>query len=691
MTTIPTRDLLFEVGTEEIPARMTGKALADLVDLVAKGLAAQRIPAASTRGFVTPRRLAVIARGVPERQEDRLLEKRGPAVKLARDADGNPTKAGLGFARSQGLEFADLATVSADGVDYVFARKQQPGQPSMALLPGILVEALGQMKFPKVMRWASQPQAFVRPIHWLLALFGADGVPFEFAGVTSSNHTTGHRFMGSGKPVTVAAADAYVDALEKESVIPDTEERRRRIEHEAARIEADLGLQLVRDPELTDHVVHLTEFPVAASGSFDEKFLEMPAEVLVTSMKNHQKFFAFNKDGKLANRFLVINNTRARDMALVVRGNQRVLAARLEDALFFYTEDREQPLAAYTAKLADQKFLAGLGTMKDKADRVERLAARIAAEIAPAAAPAATRAAALCKADLTTRMVGEFPELQGVMGREYARSSGEPDDVAVAIFEHYLPRFSGDAVPATDAGTVLALADRLDTIVGCFHLGLAPTPTKDPYALRRAALACVRILVERTLSVPLSRLVALAADTFGALLSATRDKVVADVLEFVTGRLRHWLVSDHATEVVDAVLACGADVLPDVCEKVRAIEPLRARKDYEDLILPFKRVINITRSQAAGAFLLELTQIEAEKTLYHAFLSVREKVAFLLSQRRYPEALALLLDLKPPVDRYFDDVLVNCEDKAQRDNHIAMLSEIGRLFLQFADFSRILV
>jgi len=690
MTADNKRDLLFEVGVEEIPARMTGKACADLTDLVSKGLANLRIPAASLRGMATPRRVAVVARGIPERQDDRVIEKRGPAKKVGLDQDGKPTKAGLGFAKSQGVEFSAITIVTIDGVEYLFARKDQKGEAALSLLPAMLADCLAQMRFPKTMRWGAQAQAFVRPIHWLLALFGADVVSFEFAGVTSGNFTMGHRFMGSGKPVTVPGVDAYASLLEGESVIVSAEERRRRIEEDSQRIEAGLGLELMRDPELLDTVVNLTEFPVAASGTFDARFLQMPAEVLVTSMKHHLKFFAFRKDGALANRFLVVNNTRARDMDVVVRGNQKVLAARLEDAFFFFREDRGTPLEGYLPKLKGQTFLAGLGSMKDKCDRLEKLAPAYAALLHPETVPAAKRAGALCKADLATQMVGEFPELQGVMGREYALASGEPKDVACAIHEHYLPRFALDSLPLSGAGVALALADRMDTMVGCFHLGLVPTPTKDPYALRRAALACVRILAERELTIPLSKLVQEAADNFGPLLCNGKDKKVADVLEFIHGRLRHWLVSDHATEVVDAVLASGADFPFDVREKVRAIEPLRGRKDYEDLILPFKRVINITRTEEPGSFYLDLTQHEAERALWESFLEVREKVLSLLAARRFPEVLALLLELKPPVDRYFDDVLVMCDDPAQRANHLAMLKEIGKLFLLFADFTRIL-
>lgn len=689
--TIPTSDFLFEIGTEEIPARMAAKAAADLGRLFEKELEGVRLGAQRVETFCTPRRLVLHATGIPVRQEDRVTEKKGPATKVAFDDDGNPTKAGLGFARSQGLGVAELETVDLGGVEYLFARKEETGAETITLLPALLESILNSVRFPKSMRWGALKQAFVRPVHWLLPLFGAEVVPLVFAGAKSSNHTFGHRFMGQKGRLEVKDARDYSRTMEENHVVFSPARRKEKIREDSADLAASLGLELIEDEALLDEVVHLIENPVVATGGFDEKYLVMPQEVLITSMAYHQKFFAFRKGEKLANRFLVVNNTQAMDMNLVVRGNERVLAARLEDALFFFNEDRKQELESFVEDLSGQTFLAGLGSMKDKSQRLSSLAGRLAAALFPGAEDAAARAGLLCKADLATAVVGEFPALQGIMGREYAAMGSEDAAVPVAIFEHYLPRFAGDELPQTEAGLALALADRLDTLVGCYSLGLVPTATKDPYALRRAALACVRMLAEKGVTAAgLTELVQLAVDNYGDVIDIDREKLAADILGFVQGRLRHWLAGDHATEMVDACLAPGCERPYEVLQKVLAAEPLRAHENYEDLIQPFKRVINITRDHDAGTFDPELMTEAAEVALWEAFVPLREKVSEGLAQCCFTDVLAILLGAKPLIDRYFDEVMVMCGDEKQRNNRLAMLGEIGELFLRFADFTKIL-
>ncbi len=689
------KTFLLEVGVEEIPARMAPVAARDLAALLEKELTAVRLQPTAIRHFVTPRRLVVRVEGLPVRQEDIVVEKRGPAKSIAFDAEGNPTKAGQGFARGQGLDPSALAIVEIDGTEYVLARKAETGQETAALLPPILERCLATMRFPKSMRWGTQPTPFVRPVHWLLSLFGEEVVPFSFAGIDASNITWGHRFMGARGPLTVASPESYEELLTGNCVIIDPESRKARIRETLDRIEAETGLKVVRDEELLEEVTHLVEYPVPSQGSFSEKFLAMPAEVLITSMKNHQKYFAVREpNGKLANRFVVLNNTEARDAGLVVRGNVRVLTARLEDAFFFFNEDRKQPLEAYLAPLDGQTFLRGLGSMRAKAERLSKLAASIAGTLfgdGPVVADAA-RAGALSKADLATQMVFEFTELQGVMGREYARAANEPEAVATAIYEHYLPRFAGDELPASDAGTALALADRLDTVAGCFHLKLVPTATKDPYALRRAVLACLRILAERRVTTPLSHFIRAAIDNFGETIDGDKDALAAQILEFVQGRLRNWLAESHATEVVDACMASGFEFPYDVQQKCVAVEGLRGRPDYEDLIVGFKRVINITRKaeENTAAFSEAALAEPSERTLWTAFSELRQATEQAIAERRFGDVMAALVELKGPIDRYFDDVLVMCEDEALRNNRLAMLSEIGRFFLRLADFTKIL-
>ncbi len=689
MSDIARQDFLFEIGTEEIPARMAPGAMEDLKALFAKEMEALHLDMEKLDTCATPRRLILVARGLPEQQQDRLVERKGPAKAQAYDASGAVTKAAQGFARSAGVEVSDLVVGEFNGIEYLFARKQEKGEPTATLLEAVLPRILSALRFPKSMRWASQKQAFVRPIHWFVAVFGGKVIPFEFAGIQSGNVTRGHRFMGK-QQIVVSGPDEYVAQLKANFVIPCPSERRETIRSEAAALAASKGLTVLDSPELLEQVTFLVEYPVVHMGRFDEKFLEMPGEVPVTSMKNHQKFFACMKDGKLSNYFVVVSNTRTKDQAVVSRGNERVLKARLEDGMFFFTDDRSKPLEEYVEKLKGQTFLQGMGSMFDKTLRLESLAGKLADVVAPEAKEQSVRAARLAKADLPTQVVGEFPELQGIMGREYARMSGEAEEVCLAIDEHYMPRFAGDKLPKTKAGTILALADKLDVLACCFALRLIPTATKDPYGLRRAALGITRILGEGKLLVPMSKLVQVAVENLG---ERAKDPtaLTKEILDFVVGRLRNGLVTNHATEVVDAVLATGAEYPYDVEEKVKAVEALRGRPDYETLILPFKRVINIITGRPAGEFDASKMQDLAEKELWTVFSGLEGEIRQALEQRRFDDVLGLFLRLKPPIDAYFDQVLVLCEDEALRLNRVGMLARIGSVFLAFADFTKILV
>jgi glycyl-tRNA synthetase beta chain len=694
MSAIERKTYLLEVGLEEVPARMAPTSAQALTAALARELEALRLVPEATATFFTPRRFIVRLEGLPVKQEDIVVEKRGPAKAFAFDAQGHPTKAAMGFARGQGIEVNELEFTVVDGQEYILARKAETGQETATLLPPVLEKCLAGMRFPKSMRWGSQKAAFVRPLHWLLSLFGDDVVPFSYAGIDAGRTTFGHRFMGARGPLQVANPDVFEKVLAENFVVISPVRRREQILGGIEAIEARTGLTVIRDEELLEEVTNLVEYPVPSEGSFDEKFLTMPAEVLITSMKYHQKFFAVYDGERLANRFVVINNTQARDASLVVRGNVRVLTARLEDAFFFFKEDGKRALADYLDPLGGQTFLKGLGSMRDKGERVSQLAQRIAHLLfddATVSADAA-RAGLLSKADLATQMVFEFTELQGVMGREYARRSGESDAVATAIFEHYLPRFSGDDLPASKAGAALALADRLDTVVGCFQLKLIPTATKDPYALRRAVLAVVRMLAERRVTTPLPVFVNAAIDNFGDTVDGDRDALLAQVMDFIAGRLRNWLAESHATEVVDACMASGFEIPFDVQEKCGAVAGLRGRPDYEDLVQGFKRVINITRKAADNPAAFDETGLvePAERELWAAFTTLRLSADDLLAQRRFDAVMAQLVGLKPAIDRYFDDVLVMCDDEAVRNNRLAMLSAIGHFFLGLADFTKIL-
>jgi glycyl-tRNA synthetase beta chain len=690
MNTIPRNDFLLEIGTEEIPARMARKAVDDLGKAITDELTTMELSFDSPSYFVTPRRLVVILRNVPEAQEDRVEERRGPSVKQAFSPDGTPTKAAEGFARSTGRSLAELERTEIKGEAYLLARIEKKGQRTLDLLAPVVTRALSGLRFPRSMRWGCHKEAFVRPLHWIVALLGDRVVPFEFGGIASGNQTWGHRFLGSGKPVQVHSADDYLAVLKDQFVVLDPNQRREFIAEQAHRTARELGMTLLVDEGLLDTVTHLVEYPVVLTGKINDKFLKMPDEVLISSMKNHQKFFSLIRDGRLANRFVVVANTQAKDPARVVRGNERVLTARLEDALFFYGEDLSKPLETYLETLKGQTFMLGLGTMHDKSLRIARLARLLAGRIAPDLTQISERAGLLCKADLATQLVCEFPELQGIMGRDYALAAGEPPEVADAILEHYLPRFSGDALPATVTGQLVGLADRLDTLAGTFSLGLIPTATKDPYALRRGALAILRILAETPILLPVSELLRLAVENL-EVPADKADALVASLTDFVIGRLKFWLSGQVATEVADASMEAGAQYPHDTWKKALAIEALRANEDYGTLILPFKRTLNITKQQPeSGPFDTSVKLEPAEAALWTAFQAKETEFEALLEARDFDGVLRQFLALKEPIDRYFDEVLVLCDDPAARRNHLAMLSRIGSLFLRFADFTRIL-
>ena len=681
---------LLEIGTEEIPARMAPTGVAELEARFRKECAALHLPIDGVRTAVTPRRLILAVSSIPERQDDVVQEVVGPPAAVA-FKDGKPTKAAEGFARREGLDPSDLRVVDTPKGPYVAATKRITGRPVLELLAEALPRLIASLPWPKSMRWGIGGTSFVRPVHWIVALLGEEVIPFEFAAIRSGRTTRGHRFLAPG-PLDVSGPDSFFAALAGADVIVDPAERRRLIRAQVEALGPEVGGHAISDEGLLDEVTNLVETPVVSRGTFDVAFLALPKEVLITSMRSHQRYFAVEApDGRLMEHFLVVSNTRARDQSVVTRGNERVLAARLSDAKFFFTEDRKRPLEDYVARLSERIFLAGLGTVRDKVDRLERVSAAVAATVAPDAAATAARAALLCKADLATYMVGEFPELQGVMGREYARASGEPEAVAVAIDEHYKPRFAGDAPASTDAGAIVGVADKIDSIVGCFGLGLLPTGTQDPYALRRGALGIIHTFLARGWTLPLRTLITASIEAYGGVLKRTDAEVTEDVLEFFRGRLRSMLQSDHATDVVDAVLATPDDVVIDLVAKVRALGPMRSREDFEPLATAFKRVMNITKGQEIGAAepSADLLETEQERTLLSETRRVGIEVDRLVASRDFEGALATLAQLRPAVDGFFDHVMVMVDDEAVRTNRLALLGAVRALFRNIADFGRI--
>jgi len=683
-------ELLFEIGSEEIPAAALGRALEDLASLAEKKLTAARLTHSGVRVLGTPRRLALIVHDVAERQEDLVEELIGPPARVAFDGQGQPTKAALAFAAKVGVDVAALKVVPTEKGDYLGARRETRGRQAEELLPDVLAGILRELPFKKSMRWADHDETFVRPVRWLLALFGGRVVPVTFAGVTSGNTTRGHRFLFP-EPFPVATAEEYVAKLRERSVIVDPRERRNMVLAELRRVEQETGFRVIPDDGLVDEVTHLVEYPVGLCGAFAEEFLEVPKEVIIAAMRGHQRYFAMVDDAsRLVNRFVTIAATPAQDMSLVRRGNERVLAARLADARFFYAEDQKVPLVERVARLEGMVFVGKLGNQAQRVKRIRALALGLA-QVVGADLDHVARAAELCKADLTTQMVGEFPELQGVMGRDYALRQGEPAEVAQALYEHYLPRGATDVLPEGLVGAVLGVADRADTIVGCFGVGLQPTGSADPYALRRAAIGILQIILARKWRLSLKDLAYNAARGYE---NKKFMEAVPDVLEFFKGRLRGLLAESAPTDVVEAVLAVGAEDAVDALARAKALAGLKQREDFEPIATTFKRVANILKGEEVSDVPLDFDgpSVEPEeKALWEAFRSIEERVRAKIAAHEYDGALLDLVGLRPPVDLFFDKVLVMAEDPLLRGRRLGLLGRINRLFASIADFRQLAV
>ncbi len=685
------KELLLEIGTEEIPAGFVPQALNDLEGIARKELGASRIDFSGTRTVGTPRRLVLVIESVSEKQRDEETKKIGPSKQSAFDAKGNPTKAAIGFARGQSVPVESLTLVETEKGEYVCAVKKEEGKPTVELLSAFLPKWILSIPFQKSMRWADVPIRFVRPIHWILALFGGEVVPFEVGNIRSGNRTYGHRFMHSG-PVSVKDFQSYLQKTKEASVMVDPAERKRKIEEEMIREGARVSGRVLKDESLLDEVNFLVEYPVALCGAFDTKFLSLPREVLVHSMKEHQRYFPVEDDhGKLLPYFVCISNIHPRSREVVVKGNEKVLRARLSDAAFFFEDDLKIPFERRVEQLKKVVFQAKLGTSYEKMTRFKQLASWIVERTDPRLREAVERAATLCKADLVTGMVGEFPKLQGVVGREYARLSKERPEVSEAISEHYLPAFAGDRLPSGPVGDIVSIADKMDTIVGCFGVGLVPTGTADPFGLRRQALGILRIILEKKYALSLRGLIEESEKQLKEKMERPVDRVREDVLDFFRVRYQNLLLDKgYAFDVTDAVLSVSFDELVDVQGRIDALKKAREWKDFESIVIAFKRAMNIlkgspSKREIASSLLAE----PAEQNLYQSFLKTKEGIGPLLNRRDYASALLEMIQMKKPIDEFFDGVMVMVEDEAIRNNRLALLDEIGKLFLRIADFSKL--
>ena len=690
------KELLLEIGTEEIPAAFLPKALGDMEEIIAKELTENRIGHGEIRTMGTPRRLFLAVDGVAERQDDQVIEKLGPARRAAFDEAGNPSKAALGFARGQCIDVNALEFMTTEKGEYICARKKIAGEATEGLLPAILERLITGIPFRKSMRWSDLEVRFARPIHWILALYGGRIIPLKIGNIESGDTSRGHRFMSPGA-APVRTYQDYLDLMRSHFVIVDPAERKRTILDETEKAAAAVGGKALRNEELLEQVAFLTEYPTVVCGTFDSEYLKLPREVLVTTMIAHQKYFpVVDGAGNLLPYFLTINNTLARDPAVVRRGNEKVIRARLADARFFFEEDRKIPLENRVEGLKKVTFHTLLGTSFEKVMRFRTLAGRIARGIEPAHGDKAAflarvdEASLLAKADLDTLVVCEFAELQGIMGREYALLEGRDPIVAKAIYEHYLPVAAGGDLPETDEGAVVSIADKLDTICGFFGVGLVPTGTADPYALRRQALGIVNIILKKRYPLPLDALIDESLAVLGGLLKRPHEEVKANILEFFRGRFENQLLSQgHPYDAVDAVLATGIRDLVQAEAKIRAVEEFKTHPDFTPLAVAFKRVVNIIRNAAEEGRLADEHSCTEESDLHEEFLNIRQIVMNRSSEGDYRAALIALASLRKPVDAFFERVLVMDKDEQRRCHRLALLEEISSLFHDLADFSKI--
>lgn len=688
------RDLLFEIGTEELPPKSLFVLASALADGIGQGLVDAGVKHGEAQWFATPRRLAVRIPDVADRQPNQAVKRLGPSIANAYDATGQPTKAALGFAASCGVPVTALEEVDGPKGRLLQYMGVKEGQVTAALLPDIITRALGALPIAKRMRWGTGDQEFVRPVHWVVLLFGATVIDAEILGVRSGKQSRGHRFHAP-QAIVITSPAKYLDLLrDKGHVIADVNERRELIRKGVNEIAASLGGVAVVENALLDEVTALVEWPVPLAGRFDARFLELPAEVPIATMQDHQRYFPVrDTGGALMNAFITVANIQSRDPDKVRNGNERVVRPRLADAAFFWETDRKQRLDSRIPALKAVTFQNKLGSLFDKSMRVASLAQRIALVIGTEA-PMAERAALLSKCDLLTLMVGEFPELQGLMGRYYAQHDGEDGEIAVAIEEQYRPRFSGDELPITKTGLAVALADKLDTIAGVFSMGQKPTGTRDPYGVRRAAVGIVRIAIERSLDMDLLQLIEVAVGLQPV--EAPAD-TANEVWIYLMERLRSsYLDADSSvrvtTEMFDAVLASRSHSPLDIEVRLRALQSFLALPDAESLAAANKRIANILRKvdgEVSGAVETARLVEPAEQQLFQHVLGMERGVNAMIARREYAAALTQLATLRPDVDRFFDSVMVMADDPDVRANRLGLLVRLRGLFLQIADLSRL--
>ncbi|WP_017443877.1 glycine--tRNA ligase subunit beta [Gayadomonas joobiniege] len=681
-------NLLIEIGTEELPPKALRKLAEAFAQNITAGLNSAELAYDSVQWLASPRRLAVKVIALADKQEDKVVEKRGPAIAAAYDKDGNPTKAALGWARGNGIELSQAETLETEKGAWLLYKAQVSGQPVADLIPEIAAQALAKLPIPKPMRWGSSDVQFIRPVHTATIFYGEQAIKANLLGVETSNQLLGHRFHANGL-VTIQHADEYVNILKEAYVVADFNERKQQIKAQVEAKAAELGGVADVDEDLLEEVTGLVEWPVVLVASFEEKFLAVPDEALIYTMKGDQKYFpVLDKNGALMNKFIFISNIESRDPSQVIQGNEKVVRPRLADAEFFFNTDRKKTLESRLDSLKTVLFQQKLGTLYEKSERISQLAGYIAEQIG-ADVNQAKRAGLLCKTDLMTEMVMEFTEVQGVMGMHYARHDGEAEAVALAMNEQYKPKFAGDTLPQSGVSCAVALADKFDTLAGIFGIGLLPKGDKDPFALRRAALGALRIIVENALPLDINQLVDRALAEFGNKLDNASAK--EDITDFIFARFRSWYQDQgYPVEIIQAVLEQRPAEPVDFDARVKAVSEFKKLDAAEALAAANKRVSNILAknpAQLPASVNSELLEQDEEKALYAQVSQLQTELAPVFAQNDYQRALSQLAELRGAVDAFFDNVMVMAEDEAVRLNRLLILFELRNLFLKVADIS----
>ena len=685
-------ELFLEIGAEEIPARFMSLALDYLEKEIPSFLKKNRIQASEPRVMGSPRRLVISFDEVGNQQEDIVETHFGPNVKLAYDEKGDPTKSALGFARGKGIDPSQLTLEKTPKGEVVCARIEKTGQPTATILNNFFPILISKIPFPKKMRWGNRETPFVRPLHWIVALFGSKPLSFNYEGTPCTDISRGHRFMHSDF-FKVNGMDDYLKSCEKYFLMIDPVIRKKSIVDQITLLANEVGGAVELDPELLEEVNYLVEYPFAIRGNFEKQFLELPRELLITTMKCHQKYFPLkNKHGDLLPYFITISNVQPGPGGEIVRGNERVLRARLQDARFFFDEDRKKRLEDFVELLKDVTFQKSLGTSYEKVNRIVALTEFLATEVCPEQIKQASRAAWLCKADLVTQMVYEFPELQGIIGGYYADHSGEDPEVGLAIKEHYRPAFSGDSPPSSPVGSIVSIADKLDTILGCIGVGLLPSGSEDPYGLRRHSLGIIQTIISQNWQVSLDKLIQKGINLLKDKTKLTSDEIHMHTQVLFSQRYKTILIGEeYPYDAIDAVLSANIDSLVDVRQKVVALSDLKKQPYFEPLAITFRRVVSILNEESDGNIQTSLLSEPAEKKLYDEYRRVKEPVENHLSKKQFPQALEKIVEIKETVDEFFAHIMVMTKEDELRKNRLRLLKHISLLFSNIADFSKIVL